>query len=361
MININDWRKDYFNKRNDIDEIQFYEFGAHFKYKDLYNKLLQIINEKKRNKTKETSKTIIKNNSEKKKINKGISRNQMINNNDIQDNDSFIFSLKNISKNKLNDFSHKNNKIQLKKNTIKNHINIQKNNVLKIFKKKIINNENNIIKRNNINIDSKSFSQTRNINSIGKNQKKILLKENDLKFQFSNYFNQNSKFLKEKSITKKLSPNRNNSKKFNTNIINKISRNQNENKKELIENNKSISNNISQQSSASTEKNTNKTSHFLDKNQKIIHLKKKYDNHNLFYKQNAETLPNQESYVYKNKKDNYLFTILVNKKIKKRNNVSASKCEKNIILKHSIFQTNRINSIYNKINYSNSKKEKKEF
>ena len=91
MININDWRKHYFNKRNDVDEIQFYEFGAHFKYKDLYNKLLQIINEKKRNKTKESSKTITKNNSEKKKINKGISRNQMIINNDIQDNDSFIF------------------------------------------------------------------------------------------------------------------------------------------------------------------------------------------------------------------------------------------------------------------------------
>ena len=100
MININEKKKRYF------------EFGAHFKYKDLYNKLLEIENEKKNN-NKNSSCNIIMDNLKKNEKNKGISRNQINNlNNNINiscnnNNENFIYSLKNlnniIAKNKINE------------------------------------------------------------------------------------------------------------------------------------------------------------------------------------------------------------------------------------------------------------------
>ena len=272
--------------------------------------------------------------------------------------------------NKIN----KNNKNQKNENENK----IQKNNVLKnsIFKND--NNEKILVNKCILNKDkedncSKSFSQIKNSNSTIKKNLLNLNNENDIKTKFSNYFKQQfSKIFNKESILKKLSPirNINNSNKSNSSLINQIpiSRNQSENKnkfknkshksnnqKNIIEN-KSISNNISQQSSASTE---NKTSYILCNNQKIIHLKKKYDNHNLCYKQNAETVPCKNNNILKKNKGKEfdVLSIFLNKKNKKRNNISA---EKNFILKHSIFQCNRISSTQNqKMNNSNCKSERK--
>ncbi len=399
MININDRKKRNFNKRDEIEENHFFEYGAHFKYKDLYNKLLQIENEKKNN-NKNSSCNIIMDNLKKNEINKGISRNQF-NNNNINiscnnNNENFIYSLKNlnniIAKNKINESCphrsnyNKENKINKKNKNQKNEIEknenkIQKNNVLKnsIFKNDN-NNEKILVNKCIINKEiedncSKSFSQIKNSNSTIKKNLLNLNNENDIKTKFSNYFKQQfSKIFNKESILKKLSPirNINNSNKSNSSLINQIpiSRNQSENKnkfknkshksnnqKNIIEN-KSISNNISQQSSASTE---NKTSYILCKNQKIIHLKKKYDNHNLCYKQNAETVPCKKNNILKKNKGKEfdVLSMFLNKKNKKRNNISA---EKNFILKHSIFQCNRISSTQNKkMNNSNFKSERKNF
>ena len=284
MININDFKNICFYKNNDIEHNEFFEFGSHFKYKDLYNKLLEIINKRKINKVNNI------NNLNKKDVNEGISRNQINNN-----NDNLVFSFKNIynifSKYKLNDSSRKsNNKKDFKSNQKKekNQIKIKKNNVLKpsILQKQ---NENQksikqYLDNNNIEDNcSKSFSQTRNLsNSIIKKRNIMeLIDEKNIKNQFSNLFNLKiSKIINKHSILKKLSPikNINNSNKSNSNIIKKlkisISINENENKNNIIENNKSLSNNTSLQSSASTEKNTNITSYVLVKNKKIIHLKK---------------------------------------------------------------------------------------
>ena len=374
MININDFKNICFYKNNDIETNEFFEFGAHFKYKDLYNKLLEIINKRKINKVNNI------NNLNKKDVNEGISRNQINNNND----DNLVFSLKNIynifSKYKLNDSSRKNNNkkdFKSNKKKEKNQIKIKKNNVLKpsILKKQNENQKSIKQYLNNNNIEnncSKSFSQTRNLSySIIKNRNIMeLIDEKNIRNQFSNLFNLKiSKLINKHSILKKLSPikNINNSNKSNSNIIKKlkisISINERENKKNIIENNKSLSNNTSLQSSASTEKNTNITSYVLVKNKKIIHLKKKYDNHNLCYKQNAETVPCEERNILKNfkGKENDILSILLNKRKKKKINISDSKNERNFILKHSIFQSNRINnSIHNKKNSnSNLKKEHK--
>ena len=233
------------NNDNEDDDDHNHEYGAHFKYKELYNKLFEIAKE--RNKEKNNS-----NKKEKNQTNynvlKGVSRNKenktgeniliyLKNINNLSSSKNNNESFKSASFNKVNDndiklFSNKNT-INNTKNarTVLRHILFPKNNKkindILSNNKKIHNTNNNSsykkIKERILFLDKSSKSvQNRNSKKNTFNHQIFQIQNNKLKEQIRNYFNKkySKLFANYNTLYKKLSPN-----KYNLNdneTINKI-------------------------------------------------------------------------------------------------------------------------------------------
>jgi hypothetical protein len=376
------------NNDNEDDDDHNHEYGAHFKYKELYNKLIEIAKE--RNKEKNNS-----NKKEKNQTNynvlKGVSRNKenktgeniliyLKNINNLSSSKNNNESFKSASFNKVNDndiklFSNKNT-INNTKNarTVLRHILFPKNNKkindILSNNKKIHNTNNNSsykkIKERILFLDKSSKSvQNRNSKKNTFNHQIFQIQNNKLKEQIRNYFNKkySKLFANYNTLYKKLSPN-----KYNLNdneTINKIksipnTRNYIPLKKKIKKNiikiteKKSFSKNPSNQSL--TNKDNNKINKNINNNNIKTYSNKTsfvYNNNNNIYYNTTQTFPgfsiinllNTSSNINKEKiKSGKIISMLLNKKIKKKkNNLSHSKERSSVSpnIKHSFFPSNK--------------------
>lgn len=373
---------------NDNNEGLFFEYGAHFKYRDLYDRLYilskNINNENWKKKKSNTIVNKMNNNS----IIKRVSRNpKNIYNNKVSfNNESIILYLKkmhNITlKNKLSDsykmiFKNCENKISKSETKNKNKINNKRNNVLNVFLNQKIIVKKNINLKKTINNDycPKSSSQSRNLSSsISKKlHHKNLFNENKIKSKISNYLNLYfSKIINKKINKNKTSNIKNKSFKSNINIIIPISGNCKNNSEKGSK--KKIKEFLSKSNINESEekKLTNNQNNIIIKQKKI-----NQNHYNLYFQTTSENLSktkgkntnnnhnvninnNNKSCKNKKYKDNEILILLLEKKNKKKklsNNISISKEKKFSSLKHSIFPSNRnstMNTTQQNKNSSNS-------
>ena len=393
----------YYNEdiNNNDEEIRSFEYGAHFKYNDLYRKLSEIAKERNKENIDLNKNGKIHGNNN---VLKGISRNK-INNKDNNNGDNFLNYLKNFNNNtssKINENykSASYNKINENKiktlsnkntiNPIKNTRTILRNALFHRTTTKLNNNNNIFINKKNHNTknssskltekllymdkSSKSVSnkhQSRNLSTSRKmnlNNKIFQIQSHKLKTQIKNYFNEkySKLFSNYNTLYKKISPNKKNINSNNETINKKysipISRNNNiTSKKKLKKNiinildNKFVSKNPSTQSLTSNENTKlNKVNQTNNKNNN----KSTFLNNNNYYNTTqTQTIPglsiinllNTSGTKEKIAPDKIL-SILLNKKVKKkRNNLSSSKERSSVSssIKHSLFPSNKTGSTMN--------------
>ena len=393
----------YYNEENDNndEEDHSFEYGAHFKYNDLYRKLSEIAKERNKENIDLNKNGKIHGNNN---VLKGISRNK-INNKDNNNGDNFLNYLKNFNNNtssKINENykSASYNKINENKiktlsnkntiNPIKNTRTILRNALFHRTTTKLNNNNNIFINKKNHNTknssskltekllymdkSSKSVSnkhQSRNLSTSRKmnlNNKIFQIQSHKLKTQIKNYFNEkySKLFSNYNTLYKKISPNKKNINSNNETINKKysipISRNNNiTSKKKLKKNiinildNKFVSKNPSTQSLTSNE-NT-KLSKVYQTNNKNNN-KTAFINNNMYYDSTqTQTVPGLSIINLLNTSGTKekivpekMLSILLNKKVKKkRNNLSSSKERSSVSssIKHSLFPSNKTGSTMN--------------
>ena len=363
----------YYNEdiNNNDEEIRSFEYGAHFKYKELYRKLSEIAKERNKENIDLNKNGKIHGNNN---VLKGISRNKT-NNKDNNNGDNFLNYLKNFNKitsskinenyksasyNKINENKMKTLSNKNTINHIKNTRTILRNSLFQRTTTKLNNNNNIFINKKNHNTknssskltekllymdkSSKSVSmkhQSRNLSTSRKlnlNNKIFQIQSHKLKTQIKNYFNEkySKLFSNYNTLYKKISPNKKNTNSNNETINKKnsipISRNKNipSNKKikkniiNIIEN-KFVSKNPSTQSLTSNENTKlNKVNQTNNKNNnKSTFL----NNNNYFNTTQTQTIPglsiinllNTSGTKEKIAPDKIL-SILLNKKVKKKRN-----------------------------------------
>ena len=393
----------YYNEdiNNNDEEIRSFEYGAHFKYKELYRKLSEIAKERNKENIDLNKNGKIHGNNN---VLKGISRNKT-NNKDNNNGDNFLNYLKNFNKitsskinenyksasyNKINENKMKTLSNKNTINHIKNTRTILRNSLFQRTTTKLNNNNNIFTNKKNHNAknssskltekilymdkSSKSVSmkhQSRNLSTSRKlnlNNKIFQIQSHKLKTQIKNYFNEkySKLFSNYNTLYKKISPNKKNTNSNNETINKKnsipISRNNNipSNKKikkniiNIIEN-KFVSKNPSTQSLTSNENTKlNKVNQTNNKNNN----KSTFLNNNNYYNTTqTQTIPglsiinllNTSGTKEKIAPDKIL-SILLNKKVKKkRNNLSSSKERSSVSssIKHSLFPSNKTGSTMN--------------
>ena len=393
----------YYNEdiNNNDEEIRSFEYGAHFKYKELYRKLSEIAKERNKENIDLNKNGKIHGNNN---VLKGISRNKT-NNKDNNNGDNFLNYLKNFNKitsskinenyksasyNKINENKMKTLSNKNTINHIKNTRTILRNSLFQRTTTKLNNNNNIFTNKKNHNTknssskltekilymdkSSKSVSmkhQSRNLSTSRKlnlNNKIFQIQSHKLKTQIKNYFNEkySKLFSNYNTLYKKISPNKKNTNSNNETINKKnsipISRNNNipSNKKikkniiNIIEN-KFVSKNPSTQSLTSNENTKlNKVNQTNNKNNN----KSTFLNNNNYYNTTqTQTIPglsiinllNTSGTKEKIAPDKIL-SILLNKKVKKkRNNLSSSKERSSVSssIKHSLFPSNKTGSTMN--------------
>ena len=380
------------NLYNENDEHNF-EYGAHFKYEELYKILYDIINERKINNNNINKK---RREHGKNTVLKGVSRNKINNKENYNGenisknmNDNSLSksnkSFKSASFNKINERKIKNVSDKNTISNVKNTRTILRNVLLQNIIKKMNNNNifthqkiynsknsssNEKLNKKLLNIDksSKSMSlksQSRNLSTSKKrklNNTIFQLQNNKFNTQIKNYFNQKYSKLSDNGLDKKLS-NINNNTYINNKIVNKkksipISRdnhiiiNKKKSKNAInILDNKLLSKNLSTQSLSNNDNNNINQS-----NNKKNANKSTYISGNIYYNTIQTNSRLSEinllniSYSKEKIKPEKIFSIILNKKEKKRiHNLSSSK-EKSSInssIKHSYFPSNKTGSTMN--------------
>ncbi len=235
----------YYNEdiNNNDEEIRSFEYGAHFKYKELYRKLSEIAKERNKENIDLNKNGKIHGNNN---VLKGISRNKT-NNKDNNNGDNFLNYLKNFNKitsskinenyksasyNKINENKMKTLSNKNTINHIKNTRTILRNSLFQRTTTKLNNNNNIFTNKKNHNTknssskltekilymdkSSKSVSmkhQSRNLSTSRKlnlNNKIFQIQSHKLKTQIKNYFNEkySKLFSNYNTLYKKISPNK---------------------------------------------------------------------------------------------------------------------------------------------------------
>jgi hypothetical protein len=397
-----DYKGLYYNEEinNNDEENHSFEYGAHFKYKDLYRKLSEIVKERNKDNIELKKNMKIHGNNN---VLKGISRNK-VNNNINGDNFlNYLKNFNNITSSKINE-SYKSasyNKINENKiktlsnkntiNQIKNTRTILRNALFQKTTTKLNNNNNIFTNKKNHNSKNSSSKLTEKILYMDKSSKSVSIKHQNrnhstsrkinlnnqifqiqshkLKIQIKNYFNEKyfKLFSKYNSLYKKISPNKKNTNSNNETINKKnsipLSRNNNIQSKKKIKKNiiniidsKFISKNPSTQSLTSNE-NINIKKKVNQTNNKNNN-KSTFINNNMYYNTiQTQKVPvisiinllNTSGTKEKLTPDKIL-SILLNKKVKKkRNNLSSSKERSSVSssIKHSLFPSNKTGSTMN--------------